>query len=111
MTIERGTEQPVTITVKGWDLTGSDIYVTFKTDTKSVTKKTMDIVTYANNASKIILTLSQRETMTFDNNSAGLIQVRWVDANGIPHKTETAPFVTDTLLFEKVLTKDDDGNG
>lgn len=39
MTIERGTTQEITITIKGWDLTECDIYATFKQGAKSLTKK------------------------------------------------------------------------
>jgi hypothetical protein len=109
MTIERGTTQEITVTIRGWDLTGSDIYVTFKQGSKSVTKKELDSVTFSNNATKIVLTLSQQETMSFDNNRAGLVQARWLDAQGIARKTKTAPFEVDDLLYEAVLTKDDDG--
>ena len=91
MTIESGTTQEVTITIKGWDLTGSDIYVTFKQGAKSVTKKTLDSVTYANRETKIVLTLTQAETMSFDENRSGLVQVRWIDASGDARKTRTAP--------------------
>lgn len=110
MTIERGTTQEVTITIKGWDLTQCDIYVTFKQGTNAVTKKTMDSVTFANNATKIVLTLTQKETLSFNNNSSGLIQVRWVDASGNTHKTNTAPFNVDVCLWDAVLTKADEPN-
>lgn len=111
MTIESGTTQEVTITIKGWDLTGCDIYVTFKQDAKSVTKKTLDSVTYANRETKIVLTLSQEETMSFDENRKGRVQVRWIDASGDAHKTQTAQFDVDELLYKAVLVKDDDGDG
>lgn len=111
MTIERGTTQPITITIPGWDLTDCNIYATLKQGDNSVTKKDMDSVTYTDGASKIVLTLNQRETMAFDNNSDGLIQVRWIDAGGIAHKTKTASFSVDTLLYEAVLKKEADGNG
>ena len=108
MTIERGTTQDVTITIRGYDLTSSDIYVTFKQGSKSVTKKTMDSVSYANNATKIILTLTQQETLSFEDKRSGLVQARWVDANGEAHKTRTAQFDVDELLYEAVLVKEAD---
>lgn len=111
MTIERGTTQEVTITIIGWNLTGCDIYVTFKQGTRKVTRKTMDSVTYANNATKIVLTLTQQETLTFEDKKSGLVQVRWIDASGDAHKTKTAKFDVDELLYEAVLTKEADDNG
>lgn len=111
MTIERGTTQEVTITIIGWNLTGCDIYVTFKQGARKVTRKTMDSVTYANNATKIVLTLTQQETLTFEDKKSGLVQVRWVDASGDAHKTKTAKFDVDELLYEAVLTKEADDNG
>lgn len=111
MTIERGTTQEVTITIRGWDLTASDIYVTFKQGAKAVTKKTMNSVTYADSATKIVLTLTQTETLSFEDKKSGLIQVRWIDAAGSAHKTKTAKFDVDELLYEAVLTKEDDENG
>ena len=111
MTIERGTTQEVTITIIGWNLTGCDIYVTFKQGARKVTRKTMDSVTYANNATKIVLTLTQQETLTFEDKKSGLVQVRWVDASGDAHKTQTARFDVDELLYEAVLTKEADDNG
>ena len=59
MTIERGTTQEVTITIIGWNLTGCDVYVTFKQGARKVTRKTMDSVTYANNATKIRLNCNE----------------------------------------------------
>lgn len=108
MTIERGTTQEVRITIKGWDLSSSDIYVTFKQGARALTKKTMESVTFSNNQTIIVLVLSQEDTMFFPDNSAGKIQVRWVDASGDAHKTETADFNTDTLLYDAVLVRDDD---
>lgn len=110
MTIERGTTQEVIITIKGWNLVGCDIYVTFKQNKVAITKKKMDSVTYANNATKINLTLSQSETIMFEDKRTGLIQARWVDASGEAHKTKTAPFDVDELLYEAVLTKETDGD-
>lgn len=112
MTIERGTTQEVTITIKGWDLTGCDIYATFKQGSNSVTKNEMESVTYANNATKIVLVLTQKETMSFDNKRSGLVQVRWVDSSGAAYKTKTAEFDVDVLLYEAVLTYEgSDGGG
>ena len=110
MTIERGTTQEITVTIRGWDLTGCDIYVHFKQGSKAVTKKDMDSVAFTDNATKIVLTLTQQETMSFDNNRAGLVQARWIDSNGKARKTKTAPFEVDELLYEAVLVKDDDGD-
>lgn len=111
MTIERGTTQEITITIKGWDLTGCDIYATFKQGAKSLTKKTMDSISFANNATKIILTLNQEETMYFENQKSGLVQVRWIDALERVNKTKTAPFDVDELLYEAILVRDADGDG
>jgi hypothetical protein len=110
MTIERGTTQEIGITIKGWDLTECDIYETFKQDTNSVTKKDMDSVTFVNNDTKIVLTLSQQETMSFKSNRKGLVQVRWINASGLVNKTSTAEFDVDELLYNVVLTKGADGD-
>lgn len=111
MTIERGTTQEITITIKGWDLTECDIYATFKQGAKCLTKKTMDSISFANNATKIVLTLNQEETMYFENQKSGLVQVRWIDALGRVNKTKTAPFDVDELLYEAILVRDADGDG
>lgn len=110
MTIERGTTQEVIVTIRGWDLTACDIYVTFKQEKVSITKKHMDSVTYANGATKIVLTLSQSETIMFEPKRAGLVQARWIDANGEANKTKTAGFDVDELLYEAVLVKDTGGD-
>lgn len=111
MTIERGTTQEVKITIKGWDLTNCDIYATFKQGTNMITKKEMDSVVFADSATKIVVTLSQQETLSFQDKKSGLIQVRWVDEAGKAHKTKTARFEVDELLYEAVLTKEADDNG
>ena len=111
MIIERGTTQEVTVTIRGWDLTECDIYVTFKQGSKSITKKILDSVTFSDNATKIILTLTQEETMYFENKKTGLVQARWIDPLGRVNKTKTAPFDVDELLYEAVLVKDADGDG
>lgn len=110
MTIERGTTQEVTITIRGWNLTDSDIYVTFKQGAKVLTKKTMDTVTYSNNATRIVLTLTQADTMSFEDKKSGLVQARWIEPNGTAHKTKTARFGVDELLYEAVLVKEADGD-
>ena len=112
MIIERGTTQEVTVTIKGWDLTDCNIYVTFKQDNNTVTKKDMDSVTFENNATKIGMTLTQQETMSFQNNRKGLVQARWIDSFGRTHKTKTAEFDVDVLLYDAVLTYEgSDGDG
>lgn len=108
MTIERGTTQDVRITIKGYDLTDSDIFVTFKQGANTLTKKNLTSVTYSDRKTVIVVTLSQAETMYFDNNSSGKIQVRWIDIGGMAYKTKTADFHVDELLYEAVIEKDDD---
>ena len=100
MTIERGTTQTIKISIKGWDLTSSDIYVTFKQGTRKLTRKDITDVTYSNRTSVIHLTLSQQETMQFKESEQGLVQVRWIGEDGFAHKTKTAPFNVDKLLYE-----------
>lgn len=111
MTIERGTTQDIKITVKGWDLTEADIFVTFKQGTKSLTTSETNSVTYADRATAIRLTLTQEQTMMFKEDDVGLVQVRWIGADGYARKTKTAPFNVDKLLYEAVLTKEADGDG
>ena len=109
--IERGTVQEIRITIRGLDLSESDVYVTFKQDTgKSLTRDTMTSVVYSDNRTVITLTLTQKETMLFDDNRPGKVQVRWVDAQGNAHKTKTAPFVADELLYNVVLERSGDDN-
>ena len=103
MTIERGTTQEIRITIKGWDLTGSDIYVTFKQGARILTKNIMDSVTFDNGVTTIILTLTQQETLSFDNNRTGQIQARWIDSNGKVNKTNAATFHVDVCLWNAVL--------
>ena len=103
MTIERGTTQLITITIKGWDLTGCDIYVTFKQGNNVLTKTTMDSVVYANNQTKLKVTLTQGDTLRFADNADGQLQVRWVGSDGDARKTKVAPFRTDEALYEKTI--------
>lgn len=111
MTISRGTTQDIRITIPGWDLTNCDIYVTFKQGSKKLTKKMADGVTFADNATKLALTLSQRETLSFEDKKPGLVQVRWVDTDGEAQKTQTARFDVDELLYEALLEKEVDSDG
>jgi hypothetical protein len=112
MTIERGTTQAIDITIRGWDLTGCNIYTTFKQGKKILTKDAANNVTYTNNATKFSVTLSQSETMMFEENAKGKAQVRWVNAGGAAYKTKPAEFNTDELLYEKLLVfKEDGGDG
>ena len=107
MTIERGTTQSLYITIKGLDLTGCDIYVTFRQGGVVLTKNTMESVAYANNATRIQLQLTQEETMAFKTGESGKVQVRWIGSDEKAHKTKTAPFDVDELLYEAVLVKED----
>ena len=107
MTIERGTTQDVRITIKGYDLTGCDIFVTFtQGSAKKLTKKNIS-VSYANSDSTIMVTLSQEETLYFEENKSGKIQVRWIDSEGVAKKTKTATFNADECLYDAVLEWDD----
>lgn len=110
MTIERGTTQELKITIKGWDLTNSDVFVTLQQGIKSLTTSALDSVTYANSKTTILLTLSQKQTIMFKEGQPGLIQVRWIGSDGYARKTKTAPFNVDKLLYEAVLTKDAHGD-
>ena len=108
MTIERGTTQELYITIKGFDLTDCDIYITFQQGPVTLTKKTMTSVTYTNNITRILLTLSQQETLMFQENKSGKLQARWVEPDGSTYKTATARFDVDELLYEAVLEKEAD---
>ena len=102
-TIERGTTQDIRITVRGVDLSECEVFVTFKQDLLTLTKHDSLSMSYSDNKTQILLTLTQEETLKFKDNRDGEVQLRWLFGNGKAGKTKTKPFNVGKVLYDAVL--------
>lgn len=109
----QGTTPTYILEIDGYDLTDKRVFVTLQAKLKKITKKDDDLtVVYENDTTSIAFRLSQEETLGFDVGSA-LVQVRFIDENGIALATKKAPLVVNDVLLHKVITYDrgdTDGN-
>ena len=87
--------------IKGIDLTGCDVYASYKQGTTTVTAKA-DSVVYDGTDTKVTVTLKQRLTGLF---SAGeiLVQVNWIDSSGARNAVRMKPIEVDGNLLPRVI--------
>ena len=104
MRIERGTTQDIRITMRNIDLSESDLYVTFKQGPVTLTKHDTLSVSFEDNKTVILVSLSQEETLSFRDNAKGEIQARWRTPNGHVGKSNIKPFDVGRVLYEAVLS-------
>lgn len=102
----RGTTPSHILTIEGYDLTGTRIYVTLSSGRSKVTKTNEDLtVSYENETTSILLFLTQEDTLGLPTGTAE-IQVRWIDSDGIAQATEIETIAVDRVLWPKVISYD-----
>ena len=106
--ITRFTTPPISLLVKGADITSADVYVTIKQNNTEInltdTRLTMS---YANSDTTITFALTQTESgklnlLACDVNAYCEIQVNWI-ASGVRYATEIAKVKIYDNLYDEVI--------
>ncbi len=97
----RGTTPTFRLKINGAKLEGSSVYVTISQGAYGIlmTKESSDLtITEEADISIVEVTLSQSETLSLKKGSA-LIQVRWIDSEGVACATPIKEFAIADILF------------
>lgn len=99
----RGTTPTYTLFVKGYDLTGTTVFVTIKnTMRKLVLSGERLSVTGGEEESIVAFGLTQEETLSLMEGTAQ-IQVRFIDSAGVAYATEIGRVTVGKVLQEGVI--------
>lgn len=102
----RGTTPSHILTIEGYDLTETRVYVTLSSGFVRITKTNEDLaIAYENETTSILLFLTQEDTLGLPTGDAE-VQVRWIDSNGIAQATEIEKISVDRVLLPKVISYD-----
>lgn len=112
----RGTTPTLLFTIEGIDLTGCTVYISIS---DSAHKRTwtwnnadnpgIQISTTEEGCS-ILLPLTQEETLVIPPARA-LVQVRWINEDGVARATDVAAFNVDDVLYQEVISFRGDDSG
>ena len=114
----RGTTPDYILTLPGVDLTGETVYVTIAQTARGaarpadlmtgaasmrITKTGTDLAVSSDGTdTTIVFRLSQQETLALQAKQC-LIQVRFVDSNGVARATEIKALTVEPILLERVI--------
>lgn len=87
--------------IKGVDLTGCDVYASYKQGMAAVTVKA-DSVTYSNGDTTVTVSLSQRQTGLFSPGKV-MVQVNWVDRYDVRNAVKMKPIEVDGNLLGRAV--------
>lgn len=100
--ITRYTTPPITVLVKGVNITSYDIYVTVKQDDTEITVTDGLIVSLEGSDTKIVFQLTQLQAGSLDFRGFAGIQVNWI-ADGVRYATEIARVQVYNNLLDEVI--------
>lgn len=102
--MRRYTTPTITLRIDNIDLTGLDVYVTFRQGCRSVTKNEDEItVSYTDSQTVIDVFLDQSETALFQVGKRCEVQVNWVASGDVRLATKTKAIkITENLLEREV---------
>lgn len=100
----RYTNPPITLTVKGKDITDAEVYATIEQGDFRITKSGSDLdMNEVGGDTEIAFTLTQEESALFDASRLTKVQVNWIDDQGMRYATKMANIqVFDNLLDEVI---------
>ena len=102
------TTPTISLIVEGADITAHDIYVTLEQGTNELIKKGSDLnVSTEEDGTKIIFTLTQEESASFDYNNRAAVQVNWITSQGVRSATEIKSIGVMRNLLDKVVNYGD----
>lgn len=107
----QGTTPSVVFEIKGYDLTGATVYVTFKRD-KDILTKTDVYVGYdvETGISTIVCSLTQEETLAMKRGGV-LVQIRFIYENGQAYATNKASLEMNDVLYPVVIEHHETDDG
>lgn len=100
--ITRFTTPPITLLVKGVNITAYDIYVTVKQDDNEITVSDGLSVSLEGRDTKIVFQLTQEQAGSLDFRGFAGVQVNWI-ADGNRYATEIARVQIYNNLFDEVI--------
>ena len=106
----QGTTPALNCAVFGWDLTNTTVYVTVQCGWNKITKSDREvIVTYVDDDpesdqpySSVIVLLSQEETLSMRESEA-VVQMRFIDSEGMAYATTKANFSINDVIYRAVI--------
>lgn len=99
----QGTTPALVLRVKDKDLTEATIFASIRTGTNVVTKTGDDLtVTTDDGDTLVTMTLTQNETLKLNTGDA-LIQIRYIDENGLAWATTKAKVTVKDVIYKEVI--------
>ena len=102
--MRRYTTPTLTVQIQGADLTGCDIWLTFRQGRNEISVKEFESVEIGEDATTLTLSLSQIQTAQFETNSHVYVQANVVDPNGYRAATDIGEVAFGRQLLEVVKT-------
>lgn len=104
MAITRFTTPPISLLVKGVDITAADVYVTIKQYDREVNlTDTALTMTTSGDDTQITFSLTQAQAGALDIKAYASVQVNWIDA-GVRYATEIANVKVLENLYDEVIS-------
>ena len=108
--MRRGTTPDYILTIPGYDLRESAVYVTIRQDERKLTLSGERLdVSYGGDDTSVAFRLTQQETLDLRPGKAQ-VQVRWADADGTALCTEIGVVSVAPVLLEEVIAHGEQGN-
>ena len=99
----RGTTPTIVLNVTGENFTGDTVYVTLQQENHKITKTGADLnITPDGDDATIEVFFTQEETLSF-RRGTGLIQIRWIAADGTAAASPIKKVDIDPILQEGVI--------
>ena len=104
MAITRFTTPPISLLVKGVDITAADVYVTIKQGVTEINFSDAELTLTLNDTDTIVtFSLTQEQAGSMDIRAYAGVQVNWI-AGGIRYATEIATVKIYDNLYDEVIS-------
>ena len=104
MAITRFTTPPISLLVKGVDITAADVYVTIKQGTTEINLTDTDLtLTAVDDDTQVDFSMTQAQAGSLDFGSYAGIQVNWIK-NSVRYATEIANVKIYENLYDEVIS-------
>lgn len=101
--MRRYTTPTITLNINGIDLTGYKTFTTLKQGKKELTLEDLPVVPTENGCT-LTGVLTQEQTAGFTADSSVLVQVRFIDAEGVASASNIKPLTVNKVLKEGVIS-------
>lgn len=104
MAITRFTTPPISLLVKGVDITAADVYVTIEQGEVEINLTGADLtMTAVESDTQITFSLTQQQAGSLNASAASYIQVNWI-ASGVRYATMIAKVKVFDNLYDEVIS-------